>query len=360
MRHEGLDRGSRDRRPDTGVLAEQGGPRGHHRGTRPRAAQRRVPDRLLGCRIRRGRADGHRARTAHARLRVHRGESDRPQRTQDRVVQPRGRDRVEQAVSEHPARRPRGGHLRLARRRGRADARRHRARPRRRRRARSRHLRERERPRLRSRHRRGRPALAGAQARLRPGRAVREVSRHGGGGVRGGTVSAPRRPRRHDVRRGRLSGDPALVPRRRHPAVCSALRHDGDVPDRPRGAGEPAAREAGRRGVGGSRDAGGHAATRRTSTSTRSSQIRMPSWSTGRIALVGDAGACPSFLAGQGSALAMVEAYTLAAELARTRRPPRGVRPLRGAAGPAGTLQAGCRPGSGRWRSPRRTGSSFS
>ncbi|MDQ2661550.1 MAG: FAD-binding domain [Actinomycetota bacterium] len=46
------------------------------------------------------------------------------------------------------------------------------------------------------------------------------------------------------------------------------------------------------------------------------SQIRMPSWSTGRIALVGDACACPSFLAGQGSALAMVEAYTLAAELA--------------------------------------------
>lgn len=48
------------------------------------------------------------------------------------------------------------------------------------------------------------------------------------------------------------------------------------------------------------------------------SQIQMPSWSTGRIALVGDAGACPSFLAGQGSALAMVGAYTLAAELART------------------------------------------
>jgi 2-polyprenyl-6-methoxyphenol hydroxylase-like FAD-dependent oxidoreductase len=46
------------------------------------------------------------------------------------------------------------------------------------------------------------------------------------------------------------------------------------------------------------------------------SQIRMPSWSVGRVALVGDAAACPSFLAGQGSALAMVEAYTLAAELA--------------------------------------------
>lgn len=48
------------------------------------------------------------------------------------------------------------------------------------------------------------------------------------------------------------------------------------------------------------------------------SQIRMPSWTLGRVALVGDAAACPSFLAGQGSALAMVEAYTLAAELARS------------------------------------------
>jgi 2-polyprenyl-6-methoxyphenol hydroxylase-like FAD-dependent oxidoreductase len=35
------------------------------------------------------------------------------------------------------------------------------------------------------------------------------------------------------------------------------------------------------------------------------------------VALVGDAAACPSLLAGQGSALAMVEAYTLAAELTR-------------------------------------------
>lgn len=49
------------------------------------------------------------------------------------------------------------------------------------------------------------------------------------------------------------------------------------------------------------------------------SQIRMPSWSAGRVTLVGDAGAAPSFLAGQGSALAMVGAYTLAAELARTK-----------------------------------------
>ena len=48
------------------------------------------------------------------------------------------------------------------------------------------------------------------------------------------------------------------------------------------------------------------------------SQIRMPSWARGRVALVGDAAACPSLLAGQGSALAMVEAYVLAAELTRS------------------------------------------
>ncbi len=50
----------------------------------------------------------------------------------------------------------------------------------------------------------------------------------------------------------------------------------------------------------------------------RASQIRMPAWSRGRVALIGDAAACPSFLAGQGSALAMVEAYVLAAELQRS------------------------------------------
>ncbi|GAB3806378.1 FAD-binding domain [Humibacter antri] len=50
----------------------------------------------------------------------------------------------------------------------------------------------------------------------------------------------------------------------------------------------------------------------------KASQIRMPTWSRGRVALIGDAGACPSFLAGQGSALAMVEAYVLASELDRT------------------------------------------
>jgi 2-polyprenyl-6-methoxyphenol hydroxylase-like FAD-dependent oxidoreductase len=41
----------------------------------------------------------------------------------------------------------------------------------------------------------------------------------------------------------------------------------------------------------------------------------MPAWTRGRVALVGDAAAAPSLLAGQGTALAMIEAYVLAAEL---------------------------------------------
>jgi 2-polyprenyl-6-methoxyphenol hydroxylase-like FAD-dependent oxidoreductase len=47
----------------------------------------------------------------------------------------------------------------------------------------------------------------------------------------------------------------------------------------------------------------------------RVSQIRMDSWSRGRIALVGDAAFCVSLVAGQGSALAMISAYVLAGEL---------------------------------------------
>jgi 2-polyprenyl-6-methoxyphenol hydroxylase-like FAD-dependent oxidoreductase len=49
----------------------------------------------------------------------------------------------------------------------------------------------------------------------------------------------------------------------------------------------------------------------------RVSQIRMASWSQGRIALIGDAAFCVSLLAGQGTALAMISAYVLAGELAR-------------------------------------------
>jgi 2-polyprenyl-6-methoxyphenol hydroxylase-like FAD-dependent oxidoreductase len=45
------------------------------------------------------------------------------------------------------------------------------------------------------------------------------------------------------------------------------------------------------------------------------SQIMMPSWTAGRVALIGDACSCPSLLAGQGSSLAMAAAYILAGEL---------------------------------------------
>ena len=47
------------------------------------------------------------------------------------------------------------------------------------------------------------------------------------------------------------------------------------------------------------------------------SQIRMDSWSRGRVALVGDAAFCVSLMAGQGAALAMTAAYVLAGELAK-------------------------------------------
>ncbi len=46
------------------------------------------------------------------------------------------------------------------------------------------------------------------------------------------------------------------------------------------------------------------------------SQIRMPHWSKGRVALVGDAAFAPSFRSGQGTSLALVGAYVLAGELA--------------------------------------------
>ncbi|MER7502156.1 FAD-dependent monooxygenase [Nonomuraea pusilla] len=45
-------------------------------------------------------------------------------------------------------------------------------------------------------------------------------------------------------------------------------------------------------------------------------QISMPSWSSGRIVLLGDAAYCPSPASGQGTSLALVGAYVLAGELA--------------------------------------------
>lgn len=46
------------------------------------------------------------------------------------------------------------------------------------------------------------------------------------------------------------------------------------------------------------------------------SQIHMPTWSHGRVALAGDAAHATSFLSGQGSSVALVGAYVLAGELA--------------------------------------------
>ncbi|MFI6789607.1 FAD-dependent monooxygenase [Nonomuraea sp. NPDC050383] len=46
------------------------------------------------------------------------------------------------------------------------------------------------------------------------------------------------------------------------------------------------------------------------------SQIHMPAWSTGRVALVGDAAHATSFMSGQGSSVSLVGAYVLAGELA--------------------------------------------
>lgn len=50
---------------------------------------------------------------------------------------------------------------------------------------------------------------------------------------------------------------------------------------------------------------------------TAASQIHMPSWHRGRVALVGDAGYCAAFLSGRGTSLALTGARLLAEELDR-------------------------------------------
>jgi 2-polyprenyl-6-methoxyphenol hydroxylase-like FAD-dependent oxidoreductase len=49
----------------------------------------------------------------------------------------------------------------------------------------------------------------------------------------------------------------------------------------------------------------------------RVSQVHLERWTHGRVALLGDAAACASLLAGEGTGLAMIEAYVLAGELHR-------------------------------------------
>ncbi|MHA0287684.1 FAD-dependent monooxygenase [Mycobacterium sp. C3-094] len=50
------------------------------------------------------------------------------------------------------------------------------------------------------------------------------------------------------------------------------------------------------------------------------SQVRMPRWSSGRVALVGDAAYAPAFLSGQGTSIAIAGAYVLASELCAHER----------------------------------------
>lgn len=50
------------------------------------------------------------------------------------------------------------------------------------------------------------------------------------------------------------------------------------------------------------------------------SQVRMDGWTKGRVALIGDAAACPSLIAGEGAGLALAEAYVLAGEMHRHGR----------------------------------------
>ncbi|HEY4268265.1 MAG TPA: FAD-binding domain [Galbitalea sp.] len=96
------------------------------------------------------------------------------------------------------------------------------------------------------------------------------------------------------------------------------VRHDGAVPEDDPKAQQKLLRQRLGGAVGEVPEMLARMPDARTFYFDRASQIRMPSWSRGRVALIGDAAAGPSLLAGQGSALAMVEAYELAAELQRT------------------------------------------
>jgi 2-polyprenyl-6-methoxyphenol hydroxylase-like FAD-dependent oxidoreductase len=53
------------------------------------------------------------------------------------------------------------------------------------------------------------------------------------------------------------------------------------------------------------------------------SQVRMDGWSSGRVALVGDAAFAPAFLSGQGTSIAIAGAYVMASELVRHDSPQR-------------------------------------
>ncbi|HKT56542.1 MAG TPA: FAD-binding domain [Microbacterium sp.] len=97
--------------------------------------------------------------------------------------------------------------------------------------------------------------------------------------------------------------------------VCFMFRHDGETPQDDPAAQQQLLRER-LQNVGWEVPAILERMPQaRTFFMDRASQILLPSWSRGRVGLVGDAAAAPSLLAGQGSALAMVEGYVLACAL---------------------------------------------
>jgi 2-polyprenyl-6-methoxyphenol hydroxylase-like FAD-dependent oxidoreductase len=55
---------------------------------------------------------------------------------------------------------------------------------------------------------------------------------------------------------------------------------------------------------------------------TRVVQVKLDTWHSGRCALVGDAGYCPSPLTGQGTTMALIGSYVLAGELAKNPEDP--------------------------------------
>ena len=70
------------------------------------------------------------------------------------------------------------------------------------------------------------------------------------------------------------------------------------------------------------------------------SQIRMDHWSRGRVLLIGDAAGCISLLGGEGTGLAITEAYVLAGELMRTDGDHQRLQRLRDPAAPVHPIQA--------------------
>lgn len=83
-------------------------------------------------------------------------------------------------------------------------------------------------------------------------------------------------------------------------------------------------------------------------------QVKMDRWSTGRVALVGDAGYCPSPISGMGTSLALVGAYILAGELGRHPDHAEAFAGYERLLRPYVTSAQKIAPGSLRFASPRR------